>query len=365
MHQLIAETGWSSNYSEIPGKGHWWDTVMTTKGLQEFYQQQLRDPKLPSLGSIENFEIVVADPGTTGSKFGIRVLYIEDPGQLGKLRVTLNRDTGNWRFEPENIMAFEIDGSSAFDAITIHDTTNSAAPAEFIVRKSGSKVEFRRGKDSIWKQVSFCLDMTWSMFGLMINKTQDDSRDPRIREVSQFGGLDALLKTKSRFTIAYRGLETGKVALQISRNLHQYYYADSDIVDSLAPRSTSGHIITIAIGAQLPPSIVPEFPIKLSPKTGRIMVLNSDGKWETPGGSTRATSAVFLRPLDKGRLELVVWGDSIDTIQQAARLVPMLTGTGQPDFIIIGEDGRWKGTDAAYMGFFDVWWKVSRSSVLT
>jgi hypothetical protein len=196
-------------------------------------------------------------------------------------------------------------------------------------------------------------------------KAQDDSRDPRVREVSQFGGLDALLKTESRFTIAYSGLETGKVALQISRNLHQYYYADSEIVDSLTPGNMSGHVITIAIGAQLPPSVVPEFPIKLSPKTNRLMILNSEGKWETLGGSTRAMSAVFLRPLEKGRLELVVWGDSLDTIQQAARLVPMLTGTGQPDFVIIGEDGRWKGADAAYMGFFDAWWKVSRSSVLT
>lgn len=174
-----------------------------------------------------------------------------------------------------------------------------------------------------------------------------------------------MLKTKSRFTIAYSGLETSTVALQISRNLHQYYYADSEIVDSLTPRNATGHVITIAIGAQLPPSVVPEFPIKLSPRTDRLMILNSEGKWQTPGGSRRAMSAVFLRPLHGGRLELVVWGDSLDTVQQAARLVPMLTGTGQPDFIIIGDDGRWKGADAAYMGFFDVWWKVSRSSVLS
>lgn len=76
-------------------------------------------------------------------------------------------------------------------------------------------------------------------------------------------------------------------------------------------------------------------------------------------------AAVFLRPLPQDRLELVVWGASLDGVRQAARLVPMLTGTGQADFIIIGDDARWRGADAAYMGFFDAWWKVSRSSVLT
>jgi hypothetical protein len=177
--------------------------------------------------------------------------------------------------------------------------------------------------------------------------------------------MDAILRSEGPFTIVYSSPEALSVALQISRNMHQYFAADSEIVDSHVPGVGSGNVITLAIGSQLQPGAVPGFPIKLSASTGRLTIRGPDGSWETPGGSRRAMAAIFLRPLPQIRLELVVWGASLDGLKQAARLAPMMTGSGQADFIIVGDDARWKGADAAYMGFFDEWWNVSRSSVLT
>jgi hypothetical protein len=74
--------------------------------------------------------------------------------------------------------------------------------------------------------------------------------------------------------------------------------------------------------------------------------------------------AIFLRPLPDERLELVVWGQTLEQLWWASRLVPTLTGVGQPDYIIFDHELRWKGADAAAIGFFDERWNVSGSSVL-
>ncbi|OAG01799.1 uncharacterized protein CC84DRAFT_1179825 [Paraphaeosphaeria sporulosa] len=69
---------------------------------------------------------------------------------------------------------------------------------------------------------------------------------------------------------------------------------------------------------------------------------------------------------DDERLELVLWGSDEDALAQAARLVPMVTGVGQPDFVALGKRARWKGAEVALaLGFFDHNWTVKASSVVS
>jgi predicted esterase len=107
MSQLLSESAWESEYSELPGQGHWFDGILTTDGLQKFYREQLRNPKLTS--DYSNFELVVANPGDMGSKGGVEVLYLEDPGQLGKIHASLDHNRTTWSFKTENVLAFQID----------------------------------------------------------------------------------------------------------------------------------------------------------------------------------------------------------------------------------------------------------------
>ena len=73
--------------------------------------------------------------------------------------------------------------------------------------------------------------------------------------------------------------------------------------------------------------------------------------------------AIFLRPLRDGRLELVVWGSDKQGLRQASRLMPMLTGVGQPDFVIVSKRCAWEGAAGVLaMGWFDNHWKVSEAS---
>lgn len=74
---------------------------------------------------------------------------------------------------------------------------------------------------------------------------------------------------------------------------------------------------------------------------------------------------IFLRPLEDEKLELVVWGSDIEGLEQAARLVPTLTGVGQPDFLVLSESCRWKGHAGLYAAcFFDHSWRISPGSYI-
>lgn len=175
--------------------------------------------------------------------------------------------------------------------------------------------------------------------------------------------MTALLRSHGTFTIRHSGDEAAHVALQVSRNLHQYFYADSRIVSPVSHESSgSGNVITVGIGDDVPESAHPSFPIQIV--DGTVVVTDSRGHQRRYGDGVRVSTA-FLRPLEDERLELVLWGSDSEGLDQAARLVPMLTGVGQPDFVVLGESASWKGVEGALaMGFFDHAWGVTRSSVV-
>lgn len=76
--------------------------------------------------------------------------------------------------------------------------------------------------------------------------------------------------------------------------------------------------------------------------------------------------AIFLRPLLNERLELVVWGFDQQGLRQAARLVPMLTGVGQPEFVVVSQRCAWEGAAGVLaMGSFDNFWNVSEASFVS
>jgi hypothetical protein len=131
---------------------------------------------------------------------------------------------------------------------------------------------------------------------------------------------------------------------------------------------TKGNVITVAMGADLPqtPAKI-DFPITINTvlrEGTNLSVRNHNGIVHDIIPHHGDLGATFLRPLQHERLELVVWGQTLEQLWWASRFVPTLTGVGQPDFIIFDHELRWKGADAAAIGFFDAWWNVSGGSVL-
>jgi predicted esterase len=148
MSQLLWETGWPSNYSELAGKGHWFDTVMTTDALQKFYKDHLTRPILPAKGFTE-FELIVANPSDMGSKGGVSVLYLKDPGRLGKLHVSTDQNFVPYSFKTENILAFEIKYTQTQIRSVIIDGQEMKIK-ELSAHNQNRTLQFQKKADGVW-----------------------------------------------------------------------------------------------------------------------------------------------------------------------------------------------------------------------
>ncbi|EAT91266.2 hypothetical protein SNOG_01617 [Parastagonospora nodorum SN15] len=313
-------------------------TIMTTQALVDFYYAHTsNEDELPR--KLEQFTIVVGDPGDMGSKSGIRVLQLIDPGQYGRVEVK------GHTIQTTNVMSLE------FDPVLWQDT----------VTLNGADFRLDASRDAITSASSV---KVLNIDAEEVLVTTDDDATINKRRGRQLGSMTAILRTQGPFVIRHAGtINASQIALQVSRNLHQYFQADSDIVSSLSESSidnATGNIITLAIGDNIP-SAPPESSIHGG--SGNCSVVDHHGRKQEYG--KRARGAAYLRPAGGERLELVIWGADEEGLRQAARIVPMMTGVGQPDFVVFGESAKWRGVEGVLaMGFFDANWKVTASSVL-
>jgi hypothetical protein len=97
LSQLIKQAGSASTYVELQGKNHWFDGIMTTEPLSRFYEQELNGAGDSVQAAPEAFTVVAANPADSGPKFGIEILHLQRPGQLGKIRVSFSSSTCSLR----------------------------------------------------------------------------------------------------------------------------------------------------------------------------------------------------------------------------------------------------------------------------
>lgn len=348
MNSLLAQAGQAANYSEIQGRGHWFTGCMTTPSMLDFYFECLNSSN--SLSTVpSHFAFVGPSSHELGSKYGIVIDQLTTPDRLGRIMVTTSVQESNnrWHFRTENIRRLHFDPKSQFanppDEIMFDDMPHAFSIVDLTEEESFVKFE-----TDIWgREVA----LEWK------NIEQRYGR--------QRGFLDSILRSGGPFEVVYCSDQVLPLAIQASRNFLQYFGADSNI----SPRSKyedtlgrKGNLITICLGPTVPPARIPTFPIQVN--HGRVLLKTKDSKTiSIPVKS--GMGGVWLRPLPEERLELVVWGHDEDGLRQAARLIPTLTGAGQPDFVILDTEARWKGPSGApAMGFFDYRWRISPASFL-
>ncbi|KAI9718623.1 MAG: hypothetical protein M1828_006631 [Chrysothrix sp. TS-e1954] len=351
MQQLIFEAGNTSQYVELAGKGHWFDGIMTTAPLRDFYEGKLIQASEGQLmqaseGQVtpESFTLTVASPVESGPKFGFRIEDLSRPGQLGKVHVKTSDD--GLSVTTSNVLRFSLDCSAyASDQLTID--------GQFVALDRGHhtlRVHLMR-RDLRWQAVS-----------------SHSLQEPKElgRHKYQSCGMQSILHTKSAITIFIQDASLAYVALQISRNLHQYYGADAVVRRaSSSGEGIVGNVITLKCGDQTPGQ-EKQFPVRVE----QAKVIIQDDQNQTTreyeaGGE--GISTAFLHPLPQDRIGLVIWGQHKHSLEVAARLAaPTITGAGQPDFVVLTDQCLRKGTGAVLAaGLFDSFWRVSTMSYFT
>ena len=331
MRQLILRSSPSSGYpySELAGRGHWFQGVMTTPVLLHFYKAILSNETSRLLPI--TFDIVVTNPAEMIPIGGVRIDQLESPDQFGNLNVRRDIEKKAWYLQTRNILRFHFDTDTypSRTYIIINGCIFQSDDAE------QQHATFFKGHDGAWK----------------LEKGQ------QWKTLSQRYGS---------FNIVFKSQEEQNVALQISRNLYQYFSADSSLNgDTLTPPNDPGNVIVVAMHRNPSAALLVSFPIQIhSHRIGLHLAQSQRERREYE--LNEGEGAIFLRPLPDERLELCIWGFDPAGLQRAARLVPMLTGVGQPDFIILGKECAWKGIGGVLaMGFFDSLWRISEKSYIT
>lgn len=365
MHELLEKTQWPSQYDELPGKGHWFEGILTTPPLLRFYEENVISPrrlKVPSM-----FTISIPSSGDIGSIYGIHVDQLQSPDLNGQIKVIRDLESGVWHLQTQNIYRFHLSASPRLEMPNALVLDNIDQP--FIVDPG-------RCEETWYLKIAL---NRW------IASTETTWKNIQQRYGRQMGAMDAILRSSGTFTIYICSSGVEHTALQISRNLLQYFAADSQIIEECSPRdsifSGAGNTIILAIGDDLPPSSNRAFPIR----THRGNLVLSKGcihhqfDFATHHEHSQQShlhdseyiyeddlGALFLRPLEDERLELIVWGADLSGLEQAARLVPTITGVGQPDFLVLSHSCRWKGHGGLYAaGHFNKFWQISPGSYIS
>ena len=343
MTTRLEQAGVESEYIEVPEMPHWWDGIMTTDPIKRFVQEHLNsgESSLREQSLVEEMEFTLVDAGhgDQASKNGIRILQTVQPGRLAKVRVTI--ENSECVLETSNALSLQLSAVFA-KCVPLHvdgGRIDVAAAAE------GDSYTLLREEGQ------------WTIVKTFANLPPRRGR--------QLGGMDAIFRSEGPFQIVHLTDATRVKSLQISRNLYQYLYADTIITnDYAAATATKSNVITIATGTDLL-EIAGGNGHPISIADNQLQLKDLGGFTQTYPLTRKGLGAIFLRPLPHERLELVVWGADEEGLDIAARLVPMMTGSGQPNFVVVDSAMPWKGVQGALaMGWFDAWWNISRDSFI-
>ncbi|KZF20652.1 alpha/beta-hydrolase [Xylona heveae TC161] len=343
MRQLLEEHRWFSSYIELSREGHWFEGIMTTPALKEFYQHYLH-PSHTSHLSPGNFSITVADPGDMGSRHGFRVEQLQTIGKFGHIKVDLRLVDQLLIIRTTNIRRFRFTpkGSGLEEAEFIIDDQSLHINTGLCGDGGDSYLWFLRKDNSPW---TFSCSPNWT------------SRERRPR---QMGGLHAIMRARQRFRISSHSPTTYKIGLQISRNLFQYFGADTELGEfGFETWTENGNLIRVAMGVDRFPKLN-TYPLRL--REGKYFSIQFE-KREIMYLLEEGMGAIFLLPSGNDTLELVIWGFDEDGLRRASRLFPTLTGVGQPDFIFLSRECSYNGLDGILAaGFFGNEWEISTES---
>ncbi|KAI8833518.1 hypothetical protein BJ741DRAFT_551218 [Chytriomyces cf. hyalinus JEL632] len=312
----------SIHLSEVSAQGHWFTGIMNDDILQSFLDEHLdplnnpgwQHPPLP-----EAFTISTLNPGSTGSKGGIRILQLEVPFRLATIRV--HRVEQHWVLNTTNVRRFgflkddrahisswEIDGMAFAEPPKI-------GPSYL---KIDGETEWKPVPDLLW----ISEERYWSTYG----PAMQILNHPFIIVVpSQPTIISAATYYRNAQLIATSWYLYGRGGTQIIR--------DVDVRDGIAAKY---HLIVLGGPKDN------AFTRRRETEGGAKMVkfLESGGyQIDTKKYEAEGTGMLFLAP-SPTRTLMGMYITGIDELgfKRAVWTIPFRTGLMVPDYVVVGDE---------------------------
>ncbi|CEH16659.1 hypothetical protein CBOM_06587 [Ceraceosorus bombacis] len=357
--------------SEVPARGHWWDTIIQEHDVQLHLNRtfEIQQSKLQS------FTLSCANPAEIGSMQGFRIIELEIPGRLARLSVEFHTSEETW---PEQKVSVKTFGVQAFSiAVNRLAWRNSSFEAPLSVSVNNRAVHLSGQADSHTllferqQDGSFACANAPKDVGGLAGLGYVRPIGPAIRILSTPAPLLLVLPTRAS-QVSREHYKSA--ALRIAHDALLYGHTDSEIVPDVAAlemvatindsaNATLGNIVILGGPME---NLLAEYMFSQNPSP--ITFLN-DGQVRVRDRTFADPSTGLLmlqpHPVTHQRsqdLALLLCGNDASGIERAAKLFPVRTGLSVPEWIVIGPEADWSGIGAILgAGWFDRRWQWSES----
>ncbi|KAM3588939.1 hypothetical protein VKS41_001366 [Umbelopsis sp. WA50703] len=288
--------------TEIPGQGHWWDTILDNEIYSNFTEKHVENPK-DVIDELEEFTVSVMNPSGSGSKAGIIVEQLSTPYRLGRIYVKVVKDSQNvstWYLRTNNIKRFRLTDQVLQKLNDIHVDGSIVASVSL---HDGILLE--KGDSGEWKTVT---------------KT---SHVPGL-DATNHGPLHRIYESRGPLTIVIpRGNDYYyHKALQIAHDWNLYGNGDAQLIMA-AELEELPNTNLVFLGGPEENTLTSAF---LENSVSDILVSKQEVKVGGHTYSTRGSGIIFHQPWRKQHMAIIIAGIDQEGFTSAIQLMPKRTG---------------------------------------
>ncbi|KAG9018296.1 hypothetical protein FRB90_011626 [Tulasnella sp. 427] len=297
---------------EVPGKDHWWDEVFTDPERAKVLSELVNGP-VDEESVTRNFTLTVMWPRESGSMGGWRVLAVDVPGRLARVKVI---------------------GGQAVSTMNVHVLsytplkTGSVTPTSFTIDSQEMRVE-KRLETYVFEKAD---GEIWKLSEEVVSAPQHTGPISRILVSSQ----------PITFVVPKEDEACLSAAKRLSWALYTYLGLDSRIVsdaealaedDANQTQASLGNVVVLSQGGTANAygrEVLRRQPSEFTfGRTGNGEIELGGRKFAEPG-----TGVMFMH----GPRHLFVHGVDADGLERVLRTFPIRTGTPCPEWIVMGKD---------------------------
>ncbi|KAN0064403.1 hypothetical protein ACQY0O_002601 [Thecaphora frezii] len=359
--------------SEVPGRGHWWDTLFQEVDIDTALEAKCtarNNPGFTMPPAPARFTLTVANPAESGSKGGWSIVEVDTPGKLGRLAV----HTFEYGFtvQPTNARTLQFD-SAALERSQLLSKWNSEGRKQLSFRfgrQPAINVTFQQNKE-FRNSVLFQKDHDGVWMSVQESQSAARSLGPLIRILASKAPIAIVLPTHVQKDEHNTFLS---VARRFAADSLLYGIQDCDIlldhevldrIDSDNSTSSKLRGNMVLLGGPLQNLVSRRIMVEWPGESSVTFFPSGGFKIRDRPFGEPDTGLLMLAPHPSqphDAMTMILHGTDEAGIERAARALPVRTGTMIPEWIVLDAGAEWAGEGGIQAaGWWDSQWQWSES----